>query len=802
MPEPRFVPPFALFLFLSVVWLAGCGGDDPAAPTPEPEPTETVDGTLGLPAGWPGDPAELEVLNSHATVACDGDGGFSLECFRDDRQLVVARGADGPLLMAWFGDDATRIDTRTTAEVLLWHALGAWMLPAGSRTGMREAIADLDAELDGLVAALDEVVAANPGGLADESSALHAALQAVVDALLAEEDDKSLIIAPDVMRSGMQVLNQGGINKTTLRNSYRRRGVAFIWKDAWTDVDDVRTPLNPDSAIIKLEVPPVDGFGGVLSTIVGYLVTGGIAYTPVERGPYELPVHPDAKITHYRVNLLGFGLHPAADPSAYTSAEWEAGEWVSLKCVAMDYFLPMVMNMAGAVGDDMPLDGLLGGSTTSAVNTYVQFVALNVPDCVQALRDRDLWNAVLALMSSALTNGELQNRTVSLLTQSLVASSLDADQVVNILDSVKGFLQITAYLDIVGVLFDNIAMGVQFEECRQADSWTVDVTAPVINIIPHTSEIEVHNSQRLDCGLDDDTGGPPTGAAYAFRWFCAGEAGYLINPADPSARSTEFLSSYDYCYYQADLGVAGVEEVSCAVYYSVGGDTTFIAADTVPVTVTRREVVLPDSLGFCGEAELTLEPTIVPPYTGDEVVVWAWRSAGAPGTLDGPSGQTGSWDLESDGTATFTSFDAGGTGELLCIASRDIDGTISPVDTAVVYVDVGAQETYGGEIWGEHTFDPETQMCSWGVYVRFPKVGGANGYTVHMYDYVDHTGYYGTSHTFHGPSWPAYSYETGSEIFLFLTGGGGNCSGPSPDSLAWGLSRFTGAVVEVTPDCD
>ncbi len=518
-----------------------------------------------------------------------------------------------------------------------------------------------------------------------------------------------------------------------------------------------------------------------------------------------LPVHNGAKETEYAIDLLGFGLEPAEDISLYTSEELAMGEWIALKGLVLDYFLPLLTNIAGALADDAPLEGYLGGNFTAELSTYLQFIALEIPAFHGALSNGDWWGAVLSLINSAWVSGEFQEMTTSLMVTALSSSSMSNTQVLEVTGAVKSFMSSVGIVDIIGGLVDNIISGVHFQECQEANTWEVTVTSPVIHIEPREATIETHHNQLLTCVLDDDTGGPPTGVAYAYRWSCAGETGILINPAHPADASNDFLTSYDYVQYQADRGVAGVEDVKCAVYYKAGPDTTFIAEDTMTLTVTKREIALQDTLLLCGEGEITLTPTITPQYTNDEVVVWAWRSNGTAGQLSGPGGQTGSWDLEANPSATYMGNSSGGTDQLLCIASLDIDGTISPVDTAVVFVEVGEQEMFPGELYGSTYYFPEESTCGHNVYVRFSKVGGATHYTVYGYNYVDFWhDYFGTSFTRSGPPWPPRSYETDSEVFVWMTGGGGSggwCTGPDVEGLEWSMSRFAGAIIEVTPNC-
>ncbi len=93
---------------------------------------------------------QLRVINSLGTVSCDTLGNFSTACFTGEGQLTVVCTSEGnPLLMAWFSKNQSQVNSRTTAEVLLWLGLGSWMLPADARAGLRGVITAMTTELDG-----------------------------------------------------------------------------------------------------------------------------------------------------------------------------------------------------------------------------------------------------------------------------------------------------------------------------------------------------------------------------------------------------------------------------------------------------------------------------------------------------------------------------------------------------------------------------------------------------------------------------------------------------------------------------
>jgi hypothetical protein len=115
--------------------------------------------------------------------------------------------------------------------------------------------------------------------------------------------------------------------------------------------------------------------------------------------------------------------------------------------------------------------------------------------------------------------------------------------------------------------------------------------------------------------------------------------------------------------------------------------------------------------------------------------------------------------------------------------------------------------------WDEIVEHPPTDYhrwtTGWRVGVEFDKIttGPIPGkYAVYGYGFND-TEYHGESVYFIGPPWPCYAgcgEDTGGTYQIGLTGGGsGGSSEPSVDEqlamIAWGLSRFEGAVWEITP---
>ncbi|MBK7703867.1 MAG: hypothetical protein IPI34_13760 [bacterium] len=793
-----------LAVLTALWWLQGCGGDDPSGPGPDPEPqpvpTSQLAGTVAPPAGWTGDPASLRVVNGLAATACDAAGAFSLKVHTGLDQLALVQGPDGAtVLMGWFGDGSTSLSLRSTAEVLAWLSLGSWMVPGDGAEAIRALLADPAVDLSGVEAAWAAMLAATPGGLAVPDQGLHDALLALTSSLV-PEPGKGVIIAPGAQQSGVEVLNEGGINRITIKNSYRRRAAGFVMELGWRDTNDVEHELPDPLVVHELEVPPVAAFGGTINTIVGAL-TGGFAYAPESLDPILLETRGDAKRTYYRVDVLGMGLEEPDDPELYTSYELAQGEWMTMKCLVMDYFIPMFLNTAGAAGTYA--DNVFGDDIPGQVNDFVGLVTGALPNFHALATEGQFWPALLELWNAALTNGTLQGWVRDFIADGLQGARFTADESAEVMDGVERAFFLIGIADIVGNLADNTITGYQFGLCKKAESWDVTVTSPLIHVEPRGARIMVHGTQLLTLVVDDDTGGNPEGWAYAYRWRCPGARGTLVNPQAPTDTSNDFFTSSAFVQYVADDGSEGLETVTCELYVTLGGERTLVRAATSTLEVVRRHIVLPDTVFSCPRGQFRLSPTLDPPFTGDGTLLWHWRGGGANGTLRGPGNVSPPW-TSATPWADFLVDNDGGNDLVTCVARLDLGGgVVSPVDSVDVVIRTPVLPQIAGQTYCVESSGGVDPNC-WAGYrisVRWTAVPGITRYRVQGSGFND-PWYYGTS--FDTTVLEGSCEHEDGDLLLGLTWGSGSTDcGVHPESVSCGANiwRFAGAVWVVTPVC-
>ncbi len=792
---------------LSVLVLSGCGGDDPVAPEPEPEPEPRpvveIDGALDLPEGWTGDPAELRVVDVLQETGCDAAGAFTLKAHEDLTQLALALGPDdGLVLLGWFDAGNTVLSTRSTAEVLAWMGVGAWMYEGDAQAHIRDVLSAPELELGDLEAAWAAMLADAPGGLVVEHQGLQDALEALVSGLLAETG-KGVVIEPGAQQSGIDVLNQGGINHVSLQNVYRRRVAGFLWRLGYRDTNDLDTMFEEPELVEQFEIPPVSAFSGVLGSIVD-IFTGAVNYEPVQTDPIRLDWRDDAKRDYYRFNALGLGQPDEYPPDFFTTDEIAQGIWVGMKNIVLDFFLPLFFNVAGAVGT--AVDEIYDEGDLNDLNDFISFASTTVPDLYTNVRDGHFWPALHSVWDAALTNGIFQERLRDLIAGGLVRGGFSADEASAIMDGVDRAFFCIGIVDLIGGFMDNGIVATHFALSRVAETWDFTVTTPVVHIEPREDEMMTYGTRTLTLVIDDDTGGYPEGWAYAYRWRCDGAHGTLVNPVQPEDTSNDFLTSSDWVYYIADNGTEGDETVTCELHVTLQAEQTYIRDATCELEVIKQSITIADTLKTCPGGQMEIVAGLHPPYEGDGVLHWRWDGSASNGGLrDLYHHHYTSW-VSTDPIAVYQAPWEGGDDRVTCIAEVHMpDETVVGLDTLDIFIeDIGEFEPFPAEHFCYTTWtDDGNGGCTEGfrIAIRFEEIPGVLRYRITGWGFNDPL-YYGDSYDLTIRA--RYLEHMDGYAIIGLTSGSSwvDCNEPSgPEELCEWMWRFEGAQWEVSPVC-
>lgn len=318
---PRAVGVAALMTALLAAVLSACGG----AGDPLPAGAKRVTGVVTLPAGHHHDLGTLAVVTPYGSHPVDADGKYSAFVLGGADAELGVETAGGELLLLGVSDGAdAELSARSTAEALLYYAIGGMWLPAGDQDTVRELLRGVS-EAEAATTHLERLLVAGGNGLTAPDQPLLDALEAARASLLggssllaatatfplcpdlltpAAAGDVSVIIhGGTTEQAGALVLhNPDGLGVVAM-NKLRRPAALLAYEVAWEDADQNVTQVDPPELVTRMEVPATGNLE--LFTAIGDILTGDAPWAPVLSPPLALPGRPEATLTQYELVLVG-----------------------------------------------------------------------------------------------------------------------------------------------------------------------------------------------------------------------------------------------------------------------------------------------------------------------------------------------------------------------------------------------------------------------------------------------------------------------------------------------------------------
>ncbi|MFA5567666.1 MAG: hypothetical protein WC972_03380 [Trueperaceae bacterium] len=609
MTKLRLLP----LLFVALT-LAACGG--PAAPAG----TRTIDGQVLLPRGHQLDLATLTVTTVLGSFPVAADGKFEASVLQGAVSEVGAEDAGGALLLLGVsGGGRLELSLTSTAEALLYYAVGGMWLPAEQQDQVRELLKGRP-EAAPVARELERQLLAGGNGLAEPDADLLAALEAAHASLFAGAEltealvgpatcraqleaagtgDTSIIIEPaTATQAGVQVLHNPAGAGVVAQNQLRRPAALLAYEVAWEDADRVSIPVDPPVLVERVEVPATSQLE-LLHALLD-VITGDAPWTPVLSSPLNLVGHLGASRTHYELILLG--------PSA-TDAEWPImrdarfkahhGEWDDIVMdKSVDLFLGEML---------LPLIEMYG------LGRLEQF------DAAQLKRARDrvriIYDKHLMGLGVYLTQGQVgyanalkfmleelaQNKMFRLDMMGVVADALSlSDKNKASIDAIEKRLSSRASASAIvaavqGILVSGDLSKIAYDlaGAPAVVSWQAE-SAPALFVLTPTEARITRDMAQAEFTVRAITG---ENGNYLYRWTTSGNYGtisdYLQDGTTLDTRSPEILYTHDY-----PIGITAndVDTIMVEVFQVEGGATT-IAPDALPIArlqaLVRGEVEPP-----------------------------------------------------------------------------------------------------------------------------------------------------------------------------------------------------------------
>lgn len=800
----------SLMLLAAVMLTAiiSCDGSGNAAPRAQTStasvtlPTGNFTGTVALPAGVALDPASLTVTNSLDTASVSANGDFTINKFTDGPQLAFVAGPSGkPLFMGWLDATRTSLNAHSTAEVLIYMVTGCFALPKDARLAAMDLIA-ASSEATQVSAAIEASLIANPDGLSDSDAVKQALADAVssiaaatgVSSKTATKTLASLLVDPIEEKSGLRV-NLTGVNSFVLRNRYRRPGYAYIKQISYVpEAGGAAVPA--EKALTEFEVSPVQGLNGLLGTI-GDIAAGNLAYTEVDSDTINLPMAAGSKITTYQLMVVGPGMLNG-DYSSLNAQQVEKQLNTTLLFIAKDFVLPLVVNTILPTLDDQTTAGLFKDLGTGTVGADLIVQMLSLPGLKEQAQAGDIKGAVKTAVFGLLNTVSFQQTFIGFVTKKI--ANLGERATVDLsMDFAKMIFNDIDVTNKVLVGFDATAVAQNISLSNMADSWTIDVTKPIVRLTPQDSEINTFANVLLTCDVAEAAAAD---VVLTYHWSTSGQGGSLTDTSPANHTGTSFDSTAGTVYYFADKGVATTDSVTVEVFRLDGSQKTSIGTAQARVKVTTPKVTLtPSAVTITNDTK----PTFTASVSGtDGPFTYTWSTA-----RDGLRVSDEAWarNIKTDSNKVQFGRANGNPGDraVKVVVNKIVNGLEFKVGEATASISL---ETYSLTATpssyyfaipsepGQYGY-PTQWFFGFNYGVKFNKVADATGYTVYLKnDFY----YWGKDPVFTDGR---YFRDLGDSILCWQYGGGGQGNPPVPteaEMIAPYVGNYIGGTFYAIPN--
>ncbi len=381
----------------------------------------SISGNVALPSTV--DNVELLTLFGAADVSETGQ--FFMPQSYEGRYLgMVLDEEDDPVLLGWldaaYGNDQV-ITPTTTADVLLFYALGGYFLHYDYWSDFRDVLAETTLS-ENLASCIAACLEEDPKALVNGNPLIRAALEeAVLDAaaLAAKhpqhykpdsQNSKAMLIQPITQEGGIAVNNLGSDDAlNTVQISNDRRRITWVFFEHLRDhiKDESGTWIDEKNVkIFDKKLESVTGLGGTISTFSDILC-GDLAYTPVMLDPFFIPnpTNPDIVKSEYRIVVVGPASHSIQQyESDITEEMYERWLLTSFEWLFRDLVFPVLTTQLPTNKAHL---ASIGGFGRLVENTKTELI-IQIPDLLPLIREGKFKEGFLLVLNTMKTNSNLQ----------------------------------------------------------------------------------------------------------------------------------------------------------------------------------------------------------------------------------------------------------------------------------------------------------------------------------------------------------------------------------------------------------
>ena len=588
--------------------------------------SSTLSGSVSLPAGSSLSLGSLKVETGVTVVPVAATGNFTTVAITGGVHFASVIAANGnTVLMGWIDGSQPNFSARTTAEVMVYFDMGAFMTPDHrARSATRSSISARN-DLTPLVNAIQQALTAGPSSVTLATTAVQQARLALAQAAIAQQPpppSRAVLINGGV-RSGINV-DQVGLNNIIITNTYRRRVAAFVDRVSYVPEaggDPVPSPLPGN----KITLSAVTSATSIIGTATDIAV-GNMAWVPVvTEPPVPTPVFPvNARSTRYRVTVLGPGVRNGnVTMNADQVAAWRRA---SAETAIHEFLLPLLDQV-------LMVDGELHRAGKAPIPESILHSIIDVmPNAViENFAKGNVKEGVIEMIKALLGSGAFQQAVFTSFGDLMHGQVGAVPKAFD--DATERWVRLLAIVEGIFTAVDLVAVATHAANSFDAEVWDITVTPSKVALFPPDVATGQFDTPILKAIVLDATGGGPA-PVFAYEWSTTGNFGTLCRSV-PAQCGAQFVSSSDVVSYKPDVTKTGTDQVTVKVSFMQNGVKHEVGEATGSVTVRAGKVSLdptPVTL-FTGETQ-TLTATFNPNLNNGGTVSYRWSTTGKYGILE------------------------------------------------------------------------------------------------------------------------------------------------------------------------
>jgi hypothetical protein len=511
-------------------------------PDPDPDPINlpTQNVVVVLPSGGSVDLSASRVYANTFDFSVAADGSSKIVLQPGASQLTFLLDAEDRVLMAGFiNSNKTELSIASTAEVLFYFGNAGFLLPSEFREKYIKESSSIEA-LTKFKEDLEALFIQNPLSLSQGSFVpkLEAALADFNKG--AEEIDiraRQINLDPTGVKSGIQLADVD-FQSIIIRNRYRRRAHAFIYKTSFKDKDGNETILKSniggtDAADSDEGIDPTESVSGFLGTVVDGLMGNGMQYAVTETKSINIPLAATESEATYAVRVIGAGLPLRWNDQDATAAEKDKWESLLIETVFMDMILPIISEAFSFAGENA------SSEEKKLIAEAIKQMADFAPFYKELFETGNLQNFVtdfIKYFASDKITSAIQDKMAEILAKRALGQQqwgIDLDRKYNEEVKKMRFLNVMKYIDLAITGADFLKMIGEITASQPLERFQAKAIEHDINLIPKEGSVTVFTNKEFTVETKTELS---DGQAFLYKWSTSGTYGNIRDNIGTTAK--------------------------------------------------------------------------------------------------------------------------------------------------------------------------------------------------------------------------------------------------------------------------